>query len=781
MRLTLRTLLAWRDGLLSGKEQEELAARVTEGSVAQGLLDRMEAVEKRHDIEPPKVEGRGLGADANSVAEYLENVLDAENLEAFERICLESDRQLSEVSACHAMLAEATHRRLRGGTPPGPLLKAVASRLASGQPGALPADRSRLVEGIPRQPAAPQRQAERGGVDVTPQIRIASEPTEQAATTGPRRTRRASPWLQVAVAVGLLCLAGGGLGVTLWWNPAASDARDRVAISDPLQPPVEVEQPAVEDIAEASDGAEPPTAAAGAGAATQLPDAELVADSPVLPPVRAGESVDAVAEGTGQAEPFGPAAPVNAESGLPAETVAVVPPVMEAPLGVGPRVPMGDALAIAAPLAPGPEALVPPVPAPEPPLPPVASAGLPRAAPQATPVGVVAEGPMVLVADRDQPGQWRGAFQGDQLSPGVQLLSPSASAPELNLGGVLVSLAPRSQVVLRPTEGEGDTPKVDLEVVFGSATVRRLSGDAAVDVRAGGLQWRLSGPPSAVTLRVALGRQPGADPSERGLVTSSLVALDAEVTWAPLAGSATVDAMPAGGSLGGGRAAVWESVQAHEVRLAAAGVGLEPVTIADRLAVSAAEELAAAAAESGDAIAAARSLLLNRRVEVREVAAVLLALVGDYQPAVALLCDDGAGRRLGERRWRAFEEQVIPLALARGVHSAERLRQAFSAQLPPEEGDRVYRLAVGVSDADLAAGADAELVAALEDSRLVVRRYAALRLEEIVEPLARDRLRYRADAAADARLEGVRWWASQREKGLILRVNGEQLSVPDPG
>lgn len=773
MRLTLRTLLAWRDGLLSGNEQDELAARVTDGSVAQGLIERMEAVETRHDIEPPKVEGRGLGADANSVAEYLENVLDAENLEAFERICLESDRQLSEVSACHAILSEVMLRRLPGGAPTGPLLKAVASRLASGQPGELQADRSRQVEGTPRQPDSPRRQGTRGGVDVTPQIRIASEPSEQPATTLPRRTRRASPWLQVAVAVGLLCLAGGGLGVTLWWNPTARDARDEVATNVPPQPPVE-------DLAEARAAVDASVVVEPAIPDPPQAEAELVAVSPVSPPVRLGEAAGTAA---GQAAPSGAEARPGAESRLPADAVAVVPPAMDAPLGVGPSVPMGDALAIAAPLAPGPEALVPPMPAPEPPLPPVAAAALPLPAPQATPVGVVAEGPLVLVADRNQPGQWRGGFKGDQLSADVQLLAPSASTPELNLGGVVITLAPCSQVVLRPDDGTGGTPRVDLEVVFGSATVRRLSGESEVDIRAGGLQWRLSGPPSAVLLRVALGRQPGADPSERGLVTSMLVALDTEVTWAPLAGSAMVEAMPAGGLLDGGQAAAWESTQAHEVRFEAAAAGLESVVIspADRLAVSAAEELAAVAAEGGDAIAAARSLLLSRRVEVREAAAVLLALVGDYQPAVALLCEEGAGRRLGERRWRAFEEQVIPLALARGVHSAERLKQAFVTEFPPKEGGRVYQFAVGVSDADLAAGADAELVASLEDPRLVVRRYAALRLEEIVEPLARDRLRYRADAAADARLEGVRWWASQREKGLILRVNAEQLSGPDPG
>jgi hypothetical protein len=63
----------------------------------------------------------------------------------------------------------------------------------------------------------------------------------------------------------------------------------------------------------------------------------------------------------------------------------------------------------------------------------------------------------------------------------------------------------------------------------------------------------------------------------------------------------------------------------------------------------------------------------------------------------------------------------------------------------------------------------------------VVRRYAAWQLEEIVEPAASDRLKYRADGAADTRAEGVRWWASQREKGLILRVNAEQLSGREPG
>jgi hypothetical protein len=62
-----------------------------------------------------------------------------------------------------------------------------------------------------------------------------------------------------------------------------------------------------------------------------------------------------------------------------------------------------------------------------------------------------------------------------------------------------------------------------------------------------------------------------------------------------------------------------------------------------------------------------------------------------------------------------------------------------------------------------------------------VRRYAGLRLEEIVEPAPRDQLRYRADAAADLRADGLRWWQVQLEKGLIQRSKAGQLSGPDAG
>lgn len=442
---------------------------------------------------------------------------------------------------------------------------------------------------------------------------------------------------------------------------------------------------------------------------------------------------------------------------------------------------MGGALAIAAPLAPAPDAVLPPLPAPEPPEVDPSAGGVSVGGPTGPAVpslGVVAVGPIVLMTERDQPGIWRGVFPGEPLPADLQLLAPPAAQPELDLGGVVVRLAPRSQLVLRASDA-GAEGGVDLELVFGSATVRRITGDATATVRAGRLHWRLSGPPAAVDLDVVLGRTPGGDPGTEGFVTARITASEGEVSWTPLEASAAPAAMPAGGLLRAGTAAVWTSASDGDVRVMPAAV-LEEQPVG-RLAAAAAKRLAEAVGEEGDVIQAARLLAADRRVECREVAAGTLALIGDYTAAVALLSADTTGERLGERRWRAFERSVVPLALSRGVHSAERWRQSLQALLGAEEGDRVYRLAVGLSDSDLAARGAAELVAALDDSRLVIRRYAALRLEEIVDAGPRERLRYRADAAADLRADGVRWWTGQFEKGLIQRANAGQLSGRDAG
>ncbi len=109
MRLTLRTLLAYRDHVLSPSELEDLHKRVQQSEMAGKLLRRMDALSNRPRLLAPRVDGRGLGGDANTVAEYLDDTLQSDRVPELERICLESDIQLAELAHCHKMLASVLH------------------------------------------------------------------------------------------------------------------------------------------------------------------------------------------------------------------------------------------------------------------------------------------------------------------------------------------------------------------------------------------------------------------------------------------------------------------------------------------------------------------------------------------------------------------------------------------------------------------------------------------------------------------------------------------------
>lgn len=107
MRLTLRTLLAYRDRVLKPAELEDMHARVQQSAMAGNLLKRIESLSHRPTILAPPIEGKGLGADANSIAEYLDDALKGEKVPELERICLESDVQLAELAQCHQLLSTA--------------------------------------------------------------------------------------------------------------------------------------------------------------------------------------------------------------------------------------------------------------------------------------------------------------------------------------------------------------------------------------------------------------------------------------------------------------------------------------------------------------------------------------------------------------------------------------------------------------------------------------------------------------------------------------------------
>ncbi len=107
MRLTLRTLLAYVDRVLSPVEQEDLHRRIQQSEDVSNLLQRVKRLTSQSELLSPPLVGKGLGGDPNVVAEYLDDVLSGPRVPELERICLESDLQLAELAHCHHLLATA--------------------------------------------------------------------------------------------------------------------------------------------------------------------------------------------------------------------------------------------------------------------------------------------------------------------------------------------------------------------------------------------------------------------------------------------------------------------------------------------------------------------------------------------------------------------------------------------------------------------------------------------------------------------------------------------------
>jgi hypothetical protein len=107
MRLTLRTLLAYRDGVLDSKDAALLESKLRESSTAQQISQRIDDGMANPRLAPIPVDAKEFGFDANHIAEYLDDTIPVDQIPAMERCCLENNALLSEVGSCHRVLAKA--------------------------------------------------------------------------------------------------------------------------------------------------------------------------------------------------------------------------------------------------------------------------------------------------------------------------------------------------------------------------------------------------------------------------------------------------------------------------------------------------------------------------------------------------------------------------------------------------------------------------------------------------------------------------------------------------
>ena len=105
MRLTLRTLLAYLDGVLDRQDAAVLETKVSESENARRLVTRIDEVSRRSQMEPPRVDSRAPSADANAMADYLDGTMPADQVSTHELGCLDSDALLAEAASCHQVLS----------------------------------------------------------------------------------------------------------------------------------------------------------------------------------------------------------------------------------------------------------------------------------------------------------------------------------------------------------------------------------------------------------------------------------------------------------------------------------------------------------------------------------------------------------------------------------------------------------------------------------------------------------------------------------------------------
>jgi|GEM_PF-328627 len=739
MRLTLRTLLAYMDGILEPEQAEQLRKKIEDSEFAKNLMERIREVTRRLRLGAPSLGEKAALLDPNTVAEYLDNTLHGDKVPDFEKVCLESDIALAEVASCHQILAmilgepaeidPVTRQKMYQ------LLAQAATKGEESRAGEAGAGGAREAQAEKAAGEEPSRSPARPAV---PEY-LRDEPK------GRRRFWLAAALLFLAGFITMILLGslglvgpGGPLG-WLWVGPAQEQGPSEPSEpSPPGQPGTpQPEQPSAK-LSQPKEVAPRPKEEAGQPPGEKLPQAPLPEDLQKTSPSEPGKE-----------KPTPPSEkPVETpKTDIPSQT----PPVAPTPPETKPE-----------------EKTMPSEPQPTQPAP---------EAPQL--LGqLVSDREVLLRSDPMQRDWWRIAPQGNVQS-GERLLALPTFRPVIGLvPGITATLIGPTEVELLP--GSAELPS-GMTILFGKVRLSRVGPNpVAFRIQVEGVTGTLSllDPDATVAIAVGRGHIPGNDPmrmpdpvrmevyAARGRVGFALGGIPAVELASP--SRLPLEMLCTGTDcIGAAGHRTWKITpgQIESLPKPPDWITTDTSTLLERQAAAEVEQRL-----PPDRLAriGLMELLEHRRSEVQAFASRCLGYLGEYHQLVSLL-------NKAEERAAWFEAlELLQEAVAWSSESASGVRQALEKQYGPQNSVMLYRMLLGYSESQLMGGEAAALVDMLEHNDLVFRVMSWWNLQKLTGKT----FSYQPDAPKTKRDPAVkRWrdWLAQLSAGKIT------LSKESPG
>jgi hypothetical protein len=755
-------MLAYLDNMLDDpSEAEELGKKIEESEFATGLVHRIRSVTNWPRLGTPSLEGRGVGLDPNTVAEYLNDELPPERVPDLEKVCLESDVHLAEVAACHQILALVLKEPVeidpalresiyRIGSPDAP--QRVQRAAAQFQPD---------VRG--REGAADEPPLGAAEVEPFPPPATMVPPPPQAESVAPRhrkpfevpdylRVGQRGKWKPLAItlllafllsavalrAMGpfdrdhpLMRLLGGKPSAEVTQASPETTQTPKPAGADSSLAPAAISKPAPSE--RAGTKGEPAPGIDAADRATE-PTSPEAAGGPPPKPEGAGTAAPAVPA----SKPLDPAKPVAEpdarETTKPGGDAKEMLPAAE---------PKPDAAKVAA---------KPPAPSDVPPATPPASEAVPPVE-----VGYVKlSDPHFLVKYVPQSADWFRLPARSRLMSGDQLIVFPTYRPEIVLTpGVQVVLAGPSSVQTRPQNAQGE-PELAME--YGRALIGTAGvAGARIHLELGGQRGTVTFQEAAseIGIEVSSYLPPGANPeTDPTLPVVRIYTTIGRIEWQ---GADSQTPLPV--EQGQVRIIIGDQSQTNVVAQSPAWMQRTELRDVDRLASDTLEPLVV---EDRPVSLILKERGADRKSELRSLAARCLAYLDSFEALV---------KEFGDDRQRAYwtsEFDVLRQSLSRSPESAAKVRKVLESYCGADAAN-LYRLSWGYSPEQLGQGGDRELVEFLDHDSLAVRVFAFENLQRIT-----NKTLYYLPWSND-RKSSLQSWKKQLQSGAVLYE-----SLPSP-